>query len=351
MRAGIFLGVLLFAGIAVSAQQPAPVPADSNAIKVLFFAGLRDKLNENYSAANDNFQKILAMDPGNAPAYFEIASLNCRQNKLNEAEAAIKKATEINADNIWYWKLFAELYKRKGNMDALVGVFNQMIRLSPDEESFYFDRSNAYLLAGKTEEAMKGYDELEKKFGASASLTQARERVNGEKDEVVGKEEMSSKELAKGNITEQDLLKAGVQLYNQGDLNSALTKFKELLGQNNQLYAAWEWILNIQTRLGLYTEAIKTGEEALSIYPNQGILYYHLAFAFQENNQLDVALKNIQTALQLDVESAAFMERYGDILFLKGETTKALQQWGKAKLAGNVSKLLNRKINEKRYIK
>src|SRR5690606_13774942 len=88
-----------------------------------------------------------------------------------------KKATDINANNVWYWKLLAELYKRKGNMDELVAVFNQMIRLSPDESAYYFDRSNAFFLAGRQDEAVRGYEEIEKKFGPSDALRQAMQRV------------------------------------------------------------------------------------------------------------------------------------------------------------------------------
>jgi predicted negative regulator of RcsB-dependent stress response len=45
------------------------------------------------------------------------------------------------------------------------------------------------------------------------------------------------------------------------------------------------------------------------------------------------------------------LEHYGDILFLKGDKENAVAQWQKAKSAGNQSDKLNRKINEKKYIK
>ncbi len=130
--------MLLLVGFSARAQEPLLTKLDSNAIKTLFYAGLRDKLNENYARAAENFNKILAMDANNAPVHYEIAVLNYRQNKVAEAEVAIKKATAIDAGNIWYWKLMGELYKRNGNMDALVAVFNQLIRLSPDNDAYYF---------------------------------------------------------------------------------------------------------------------------------------------------------------------------------------------------------------------
>ncbi|NQX40358.1 Flp pilus assembly protein TadD, contains TPR repeats [Pedobacter steynii] len=556
---------LLFAGLSAVAQQPVKPVLDSNAVKNLFFAGLREKLNENYSKAGESFNKILTIDPNNAAVHYEIASLNYRQNKLEDAEVSIKKSVALDADNLWYWKLLAELYKRKGNMEGLVTVFTQMIRLSPDNDAYYFDKSNAYLLMGKTEEALKGYDLLEQKFGPSKALTQARQRITLGTGKAATKQEVD-KILAEGQDDVKDLLemseslmekgqhetalplllkaktvapedyevdlaladyyrnsknstaagqalrtafansgmpaerkikivmmlaggaarnKARTQeagelakimvesnpsdpkaqalygdiLYQQGNLSAALEQYQAVLKKTEDLYAVWEQVLNIQTSLGLYKEAVKTGDAAMGIYPNQAIIYYYTAFALHRDNQNAAALSNIKTALQLDgdnkdlqalilglqgeilideqkfseanaafdkavalaptnylllnnyafylalrnqhlakaesliakaaaampgnpsvadtyalvllklekydqakvwaeqalqsigAKNGLYLEHYGDILFLKGEKELALVQWQKAKEAGNDSGILNRKINEKKYIK
>jgi tetratricopeptide (TPR) repeat protein len=556
---------LLFAGLSAVAQQPVNPVLDSNAVKTLFFAGLREKLNENYSKAGESFNKILTIDPNNAAVHYEIANLNYRQNKLEEAEISIKKSVALDANNLWYWKLLAELYKRKGNMEGLVTVFTHMIRLSPENDAYYFDKSNAYLLMGKTEEALKGYELLEQKFGPSKALTQARQRITLGTGKAATKQEVD-KILAEGQGDVKDLLemseslmekgqhetalplllkakavapedyevdlaladyyrnsknstaagqalrtafansgmpaerkikivmmlaggaarnKARTQeagelakimvesnpsdpkaqalyadiLYQQGNLSAALEQYQAVLKKTEDLYAVWEQVLNIQTSLGLYKEAVKTGDAALGIYPNQAIIYYYTAFALHRDNQNAAALGNIKTALQLDGENkdlqalilglqgeilideqkfseantafdkavvlaptnylllnnyafylalrnphlakaesliakaaaampgnpsvadtyalvllklekydqakiwaeqalqnngaknGLYLERYGDILFLKGEKELALVQWQKAKEAGNDSGILNRKINEKKYIK
>lgn len=455
MKGKWFLVLMLSGGTSVFAQETVVSALDSTAIKTLFFAGLKEKLNENYQKATESFDKLLKIDPNNSAAYFELATLNFRQNKLLESEIAIKKATSLNAGNLWYWKLLAELYKRKGDMDNLVGVFDKLIALSPDEDSYYFDRSNALLLAGKEEEALKGYDILEKKFGSSDALTEARQRINMSKDDGLDKKAIEkilaedvkdvksllnasgvliqknqnaealavlkkAKELdadnfevdlamadvygaLKNNIEAQSALKKafgnsmmpvdqkvkivmmlfggkknqlrindaaelamiaskvhpddpkvlalyGDALYQQGNLQEALVQFQSVLKVTDQLYAVWEQVLNIQTSLGLFKDAIKTADGALSVYPNQAILYYYMALALQNDNQNALALTNIKMALQLDAENPLYVEYYGDVLFLKGDKDLALAQWKKAKTAGSDSEKLNKKINEKKYI-
>ena len=555
---------LLLAGTTAVAQQPVNPKLDSTEVKTLFFAGLREKLNENYSKAGESFQKILTLDPNNAAVYYEIASLNYRQNKLAEAEAAIKKSVALDANNLWYWKMMAELYKRKGDMDGLVNVFNELIRLSPDNDAFYYDKGNAYLLLGKTTEAFRTYDELEKKFGVSKALIQARQRIDlGNKktatkaemenmlsagaDDVPGMLDLSQTMVEKGQMENAVLLlkkaksispenyeidlaladyyqniknsnEAGLALktafanpemptqrkgkiilmiagnaknttqleeaiaftklalessgndpnrmalygdllYQKGDLSASLQQYQEVLKVSDQLYPVWERVLTIQNNLGKYKDAAKSGEEALAIFPNQGILYYYLAFAQHRDQQNGEAMTNIKAALQMDGDNPAlqalifalqgeifldeqkfseantafdkavklapknylllnnyafylalsnqdlakaedlvakaaaampgntsvadtyalvllkrgkyeaakpwaeiaiqhdgagnglYLEHYGDILFLTGEREAALIQWQKAKAAGNDSPNLNRKINEKKYIK
>lgn len=568
MKRGCLLLTLLVCCADILAQQPTWSAAqansvDSNLVKNLFFAGLRDKLNDNLAKAASSFGQIVELDPKNDAAHFELAALYYKQNRLPESESAIRKAVAINRGNVWYWKLMAELYKRKGNMDELAVVFSELIRLLPEESANYFDRANAYFLSGRMEDAMQGYVEIEKKFGSSEALRQAKQRievgktgVNSEKalNEALkdtgdvksylnlsgilldkGRPEDALGLLARAKRLEPDnfevdlamadvyqekrdfarasqALKAafkspvmpmqekvkilimllpetrspgvmrdvtdmaeilislepdnptvmaiyGDVLYRGGNLQEAEAQYQKVLAANEQQYSVWEQLITIQTMLGNYTGAIKTGDAALTVYPNQAKLYYWLAFAQHRAEQKKEALENIREAQQLDGENtelqamilalqgeimidegkfaaanksfdraislspenyqimnnyayylalrnqslqkaeglikkavaawpgnisvmdtyalvllklgkykdarhwielavknngadhAVYSEHYGDILFLTGDVASALEQWKRARTAGNDSAKLIKKINDKKYIK
>jgi len=559
-----FIAILIGACFFSTKAQQTPVAVkDSNAIKELFFAGLKEKLTENYVNASNSFSKILIIDPNNDAAHFELANLQLRQNKVLDAEISIKKALAAQPNNTWYLKLQSEVYKRNGNMDALIQTFDQLIKLDPEFENYYFDRANALYIAGKVDESQKAYDLLEQKFGVSKASTSAKQRFKNPNDAANGNElqklikdhpediknylnlsgvlleknqndealtillkaktiapdnyevnlaladiyyalkksdeafaalklafanpemplqtkvkilsqmlpRFSKPEVAK-NATELGLITLnehkddakvivlyGDILYQQGNLSAAKEQYLAAIKKSEQLYIAWEKVLGVQTLMGSYEEAIKTGEEALTIYPNQAILYYYQAFALHRNgqnaeagfelknalqlepedanlkamilalqaevlidqgklkeadaafdkaavlapnnyltlsnyayylalrnhdlpkaeklaakaasampqnssildtyaivlfklNRLDEALKHIEKALQNNEgNNPVYLEHYGDILFLKGDKESAVTQWQKAKSAGNQSDKLNRKINEKKYIK
>ncbi|KQM72546.1 hypothetical protein ASE74_22990 [Pedobacter sp. Leaf216] len=557
------IGATLFGFKAFGQSVVAPASnRDSNMVKQLFFAGLREKMSENYVLASTNFNKILGLDPNNHPAYFELANANLRLDKLNEAEQNIKQAIKLNAENLWYWRLLGEVYKRNNKMPELIEVFNQLIRLEPENDAYYFDKANAQFLANQLDAAKKTYDEIGAKFGESRDLVNAKKRfqANGsatESDIVKllegnqadvknylyaaglllqkGNDPEALKVLSKAqqlepnnfevnlaladiyrrqknddaafgalklafesaempltekvkiiaalfsklnqpvvakNVTVLSKLVAeknpgdakalalyGDVLYQQNHLKDALVQYQAALKLNEQIYVVWEQVINIQTLLGHYDEAVKVGDEALTIYPNQASLYYYMAYALFKTGKYEAAQNNLKTSLQLDVENKSlqaqiyalqgdiyinqnnfasaktafekaislepdnylimnnyayylalknddlakaakyaenaangmpdnpsvtdtyafilfkqqkydlaktwiekalqnnsnkngvYLERYGDILFMKGEKDAALIQWQKAKEAGNGSEVLIKKINEKKYFK
>ncbi|WP_285009544.1 tetratricopeptide repeat protein [Pedobacter faecalis] len=300
--AGIFGVCQLTWTAAARAQQPRMLLPDTTAIKDLFFAGLREKLNEDYPRAAERFEKVIAMDPNHAAAYYELAVLNFRQNRLPEAELAIRRATSVERNNVWYWKLLAELYKRKGDMLSLIDVFNELIRLSPNDDSFYFDRANALLLSGNTKAAMDGYDELEKKFGSSEALTKARARVSAKDMHP----DIAHPQLPKNTVAPD--MAAGEQLYKQGDLAAALVQFNAILAAGKGQFKVWERKLQSEIGLGLYSQAIKSSEDALSLYPNQAVLYYYAALALFREGDLKPALDRIKSALQFDSENKVYLD-------------------------------------------
>jgi tetratricopeptide (TPR) repeat protein len=71
---------------------------------------------------------------------------------------------------------------------------------------------------------------------------------------------------------------------------------------------------------------------------------------FKQKNYAEAKLWIERSLLHDKSTSPVKTEHYGDILFLLGNTDAALQNWTKAKAQGSKSPVLERKINEKKYI-
>lgn len=430
-----FLLAAILLNLKVFGQMPVVSNAsrDSNMVKQLFFAGLKEKMSDNYMLAATNFNKIIGLDANNHAAYFELANANLRLNKLLEAEQNIKQAIKLNGNNQWYYRTLGEIYKRNNKMPELVDVFSQLIRLDPENDAYYFDQANALYLSNKIDEAKKVYELIETKFGESRDLVIAKRRIQsgsyttesdivklleGNQADVKNYLYAAGLLLQKGNDPEalKVLLKAqqlesnnfevnlaladiyrkqknddaafsflklafasnempltekvkivaslfpklsepivaknltdlskiiaeqnpkdakalalyGDVLYQQNKLREALSQYQEALKLNEQVYSVWEQIINIQTLVGHYNEAIKVGDEALTIYPNQASLYYYMAYALYKTGKLDPALSNLKTALQLDVDNKSLQAQ---VYALQGDIYVNQNNFNQAKLA------------------
>ncbi|WP_431293766.1 tetratricopeptide repeat protein [Pedobacter sp. P26] len=236
---------------------------DSNMVKQLFFAGLREKMSENYAVASTNFNKIVGLDPNNHAAYFELANANLRLDKLSEAEQNIKQAIKLNTGNLWYWRLLGEIYKRSNQMPELIEVFNQLIRIDPENDAYYFHKANAQFLANQLDAAKKTYDEIQVKFGDSRDLTNARKRFQ-----------------ANGSATESDIVK--LLEGNQADVK-------------NYLYAA-----GLLLQKGNDPEALKVLTKARQLEPNNFEVNLALADIYRKQKNDDAAFSSLKLAFQSD---------------------------------------------------
>jgi tetratricopeptide (TPR) repeat protein len=160
---------------------------DSLRVHEIYFEGIHQKLLENYQQAGLAFNKVLEIDPANDAAMYELANMNFAQDKQTDAERLIRNAVTVKPDNEWYWSFLAEIYKKTNNISELVLVLEELIRLAPEKEDYYYDRANAFIILKKTDQAITAYQEIENKFGPSEDLSAAKQRIlmqQGKSDKV-----------------------------------------------------------------------------------------------------------------------------------------------------------------------
>lgn len=153
-------------------QEPLSV-SDSIAVKNYFFAGLSNRLLENYSAAWSNFQQLLQLDPNNDAAWYELANLQIRQKQLLDAEISIKKAINRKPANPWYWRMLSDIYKLSGNSQGWLTSLDRLIELEPQQDIWRIDRINILLILNKLVEAEQELKQYEQQFGKTKSSEQA----------------------------------------------------------------------------------------------------------------------------------------------------------------------------------
>jgi tetratricopeptide (TPR) repeat protein len=98
-------------------------------------------------------------------------------------------------------------------------------------------------------------------------------------------------------------------------------------------------------------KAERMSAQTVKLEPNNATYLDTYAWIFFVQGNYTLAKIYIESALANDTtKSAELVDHYGDILYMKGDKEKALEQWKKAKELGKESKVLDRKIAEGVYI-
>ena len=112
---------------------------------------LKEKFNEAFALhqegkltpARDLYVDILDKDPNNAQVWDLLGVLYMQANKFDDGEYCIKKAIEI-APQIYYIENLGQLYLKRENFPAAIGVFKSLIELKENEYEYWFNIAVAY---------------------------------------------------------------------------------------------------------------------------------------------------------------------------------------------------------------
>lgn len=384
-----------------------------------------------------------------------------RQNKVDQAAAEMEKLIESNPDQIRYYLLLGEIYNSNNFPDKALQVLQRAEKVKPDDGLLHLALAETYRAKKDTEAS---YKQLELAFNSPSLDVEQKVRI------IMGYVPKFPDANAKASALELSRIAAGIHpneakiqaiygdmLTQNNKLKEARDAFKKAVQLNPDLYIVHEQLVRLNLGENKIDEAIKDGENALSLFPNQAWMNYLVGVAYlqkknaqqalnylknvvaiepddkdlasqayaalgdcyhelRDNGKSDAAydkaltynsnsaytLNNyayylsirgeqlekaaqmskhsidlqpntasfedtyawilfkqkkyaeakqwIEKAMEHNKSSAVQVEHYGDILFYLGDAEAAVLNWKKAKQAGATSPLLDRKINEKKYI-
>ncbi|QJD96723.1 tetratricopeptide repeat protein [Mucilaginibacter robiniae] len=385
-----------------------------------------------------------------------------KQGKVDLAASQLEQMIENNPSDVRYYLTLAELYNANNFTDKALKVLQKAEKISPDNGLVHLALADTYRTKKDTESS---FNEIEKAFAAPDLDVEQKVRI------VMG----YLPKLSDPNAKASALALSKILITTHPTDAKAWALYGDMLGQNNQfkeakaaykkavqlntdIYAVQEQLVRLELGDNELDEAIKDGENALSLFPNQAWMNYLVGVAWLQKKNPTKAVGYLKNAASLDMQdkelmaqsyavlgdtyhelrdnaksdqaydkaltygpdnaytlnnyayylsvrneqldkaaqmskhsnelqpntpsfedtyawilfkqkkytdaklwiekalahgkdkSATQTEHYGDILFYLGDVDNAVQNWKKAKEYGGTSPLLDRKINEKKYI-
>lgn len=125
---------------------------------------------------------------------------------------------------------------------------------------------------------------------------------------------------------------------------------KALIYTPDDAYTLNNYAYYLSLRNEQMEKAARMAKHANELLPNTASFEDTYAWILFKQKDYTGARTWIEKALQHGKTTGTLAEHYGDILFELGDTDNAIENWKKARQYGARSSVLERKINEKRYI-
>lgn len=259
---------IFFCLVALSATAQKTYSEEEINLDRLFLDAYGKKIIGKYGEAIEIYEKLYKDAPNSHAAAFELARIYEQQEDQQEAIRWMKLAQSGDPTNVYYQEFLADLLQKTGRFAEAAELYES---LAKEEGGDYFYYRWAYYLvrANEIDEAIKVYDELEKKVGVNEEVVRRKHALY----------------LGRGDT------KRAVR-----ELENLVDAFPTSVDYQHQLAAFYE-------QIGDKKEARETYQKILSLDPDNAEAQMALAGrSVQSNNELQY-ISSLQPAFgQADVD-------------------------------------------------
>lgn len=144
---------------------------DVAAFNYLYVEAVRQKLLGNLGDALECFETCLNLNPESDAAYYQMAQIVLSNGDLISGKKYIKKANEIQPDNLWYNMLLASIYHQQNNIDSAIICYERAVKVYPEKEDLQISLAKLYSQNKNFEKARNILNKLDDKYGVNESTT------------------------------------------------------------------------------------------------------------------------------------------------------------------------------------
>ena len=182
----------------------------------------------NIDEAIQQFETLAKEDSENGVLFFELGRLYFAQEDFNTAIDKLEKAYELEPQE-YYAYFLADVYQAAGRNREAAELFGQLIRRQPDEVDLYLQQADFYVRAQRVDDAIKVYDDLERRIGVTAMVSRRKHTLYlGQDDQRKAERELTRLVEAFPQRMDYRHLLAGYY-QSQDDARKAETIYRQIL--------------------------------------------------------------------------------------------------------------------------
>ena len=280
------------------------------------------------SATDSLFERVLAQHPQAGELHDLYAELLVTTDRLEDAREQQGYAVDLDPNDKTLWMQLIGINMRLKDYPAVVATATRAQKYLPDVPEFYLYRGLGYALQDDGKQALEAYLE--------------------------GNEKIDPKNVSMLS----DLWGQVGDIYHQmGETEKSYAAYDEALKYNEKNVGVlnnYSYFLSVENRD--LAKAERMAGQVVKLEPNNPTYLDTYAWIFFRQGNYMLAKFYMKSAMsKSDEPSSDLLEHYGDILFMDGEETEALEQWQKALEVAQTEKperdvtVLKKKIETKKY--
>lgn len=303
--------------------------------KSMFFEAQRLEAIEEFDKAAALMEQCLSIDPLNADAHYEMATLYISIEQIEDALFHAKKSYELNPNSVWVTKLLSQLYQMSGNIDGELNAYKDLIEKDPSNIEYLFLLATAHSKNGSYKKAIQVYNEIESKIGVSEELSVTKEYLYITMGDV--------------DLAAAEIMKLIAAFPNEIRFLGMLAELYQANNQTEKSIAIYNDILEVEPKnsaanvaLAEYYRVNKNHLKALDyltfcfdndVFDLQTvfqILTSYFQMAIEEQKYLEPLLSLLNKTLINYPNEAAFHVLSGDVYFQLNDSKKAFEAYEKS---------------------
>jgi tetratricopeptide (TPR) repeat protein len=295
-------------------------------------------LEKKYDQALAVYEKLEKMIGPSDEIIAKKENIYLKQGKVDKAAADIQALIDANPSEIRYYLLLGEIYNSNGFQDKALKILKDAEKADPGSGRVHLALADIYR-DKKDNEA--SYNQLMLAFKLPDLEIEQEVKI------VLGYVPKFPDPNAKASALELSRLLTmahpddarsyalyGDMLIQNEKYPEAKTNYKKSLALNDQVYEVQEQLVRLDLGSNQLDEAIKDGENALSLFPNQAWLNYLVGVAYEQKKDFKKALSYVKNATSLESQDNDLLAQsysvLGDCYHSIGDEQKSDDSYNKA---------------------
>jgi tetratricopeptide (TPR) repeat protein len=281
---------------------------------LLVYTAGRGKLAE----AEEIGRRMIAAWPYYAEGWVRFGIILARLGKIDEATAAMERATEIEPLNPDFRKILASTFAQAGQRERACGILSSAIAMAPERGDLQSELSRLFIQLGDFDNALVAARRAVELDGGSATAHGHLADLLNRRGDMVGAVNALSAAIAQApgqtslHISLSDLLNR------QGRHREAAAALRDAIGLEPANTSLRYLLAQSLIRCSSFPEAEDVLAEALSLAPANDSLHALLAHVLAQQGRFTEAEASVRRAIQLRPKNAALHQVLAELLNAAG---------------------------------